>query len=101
MPSYSHDEIVGIRWIENEFEQISLEKQIEYVHMWWEEFTFHVQRAGNEKIWGLEFSHAEVQDCANDVEVQMHLRSLLRWMLEHTEPTIVTLYERRALNCES
>jgi hypothetical protein len=47
----------------------------------------------------MEFSHAEVQDCGNDsdLEVRRFVSYLLRQMLKHEEPTITKLYERMAL----
>lgn len=99
MPAYSQMELAGIRWIENELQRIAYEIEIEYLHTEWDDFVFYVECVGEDRRRGMEFSHAEVQDCAHDVDVKARrfVSYLLRRMLRHTEPTITKLYERMAL----
>jgi hypothetical protein len=99
MPGYSQMELNGIRWIENEFQRIAHELKIEYRHKGWDDFVFYVECVGDERRRGVEFSHAEVQDCAHevDVETRRFVSYLLRRMLKHAEPTITKLYARMTL----
>ena len=98
MPEYSQLELTGIRWIENEFQRIAREMKVEYQQKGWDDFVFHVECVGEDRRRGMEFSHAEVQDCAHDVDVEVRrfVSYLLRRMLKHTEPTITKLYTRMA-----
>jgi hypothetical protein len=99
MPFYSQEEIAGMRWITNEFQRIAHQKGVIIERLGWEEFLFYVQHLGNHGRRGVEFSHAEVQDCSHAVasELRSYLSSLLGWLLMSREPEIVRLYDRKAL----
>ena len=96
MPNYSQLELDGIRWIEDEFRRMARELRAKCRHQGWDDFVFYVECAGDDGRRGIEFSHAEVQDCAHgyDANTRDLVSYLLRQMLKHTEPTITKLYDR-------
>jgi hypothetical protein len=99
MPTYTQTELKGIQWIESEFKRIAREQKVECRQKGWDDFVFYVECAGEDARRGMEFSHAEVQDCAHssDVETRGFVSYLLRQMLKHKEPTVTKLYDRLIL----
>jgi hypothetical protein len=99
MPFYSQEEVAGMRWITDECQRIAQQMGVTYERIGWEEFVFFVQCVGDDEKRGVEFSHAEVQDCGHAValDVRKHVSSLISQVLRGQVPVVVKLYERRAL----
>ncbi len=88
MPTHEDETLDGMDWIQAAFERVSERMNKPYQSYDWQGFTFYVLLEGEERRRWAEFTQAEIDDCAHDVNrlVRFIAEGRLESMLKLAKP---------------
>lgn len=88
MPTYSQETQDGMAWIQAAFWRLSHRMNKPYQWCNWQGFTYYVLLEGEERRRWAEFTQAEIDDCAHDVNplVRAIAEGRLESMLKLAKP---------------